>query len=126
MERNLASHSVLRCSAYALAMTVAGVGSMSPGSGAHAQETNHARALSDLERAFWICDYTATTRRVDMATALACGSINADLKDRKFGGDYDALLAWWRLNKEAMHRTVDLAARSARTGNATVDRARAH
>ena len=120
MERNLLRRPARRCAAPSIMVMVVGIGSLSVGAGLRAPDSGKALPLPELELAYWFCDYTASTRRVDMATAQACGSISDDLKNRKFGGDFDALLAWWRTNKDAMHRTIDTAARSARKEHAPV------
>ena len=59
--------------------------------------------MSALERSFWACDYTATHRGVDSGTAATCSSLSKALKQRKFRGDFNAMLAWWRQHKEAEH-----------------------
>lgn len=60
--------------------------------------------LSVLEEAFWLCDYVATTRGAsDIAT---CAAVYEALKDRKFAGDSDALVTWWRQNKAAQHQIL--------------------
>jgi hypothetical protein len=99
-------------------MMIAGTGLLNFDAGLQAQERDEARALSELEQAFWICDYTVSTRRVDTATAVACVSVTDELKARKFGGDFDALLAWWRLNKHAKYQTFEISAKSDRRWHA--------
>jgi hypothetical protein len=60
--------------------------------------------LTDLETAFWVCDYLAITRGVsDIGT---CTAIYDALKERKFAGDFDRLVDWWRQNKVAQHQRV--------------------
>lgn len=60
--------------------------------------------LTDLESAFWVCDYLATTKGVsDIET---CAAIYDALKQRKFAGDSDRLVAWWRQDKVAQHQRV--------------------
>lgn len=60
--------------------------------------------LTDLESAFWVCDYLATTQGVsDIGT---CTAIYDALKQRKFAGDFDRLVDWWRQNKVAQHQKV--------------------
>ena len=60
--------------------------------------------VTDLESAFWVCDYLATTRGVsDIGT---CTAIYDALKDRKFAGDFDKLVDWWRQNKGAQHQRM--------------------
>ena len=46
---------------------------------------------------------------VDGATAIACGVITEDLKVKKFNGDFDSMLAWWRQNKAAEHQALTTA-----------------
>src|SRR5688500_16997014 len=60
--------------------------------------------LTDLETAFWVCDYVATTRGV--SDISACTAVYEALKDRKFAGDFDALVAWWRQNKLTQHQNI--------------------
>ena len=63
--------------------------------------------LSVLEDAFWVCDYVATTRGGgDIPT---CTAVYEALKDRKFAGDSDALVSWWRQNKAAQHQILAVA-----------------
>ena len=59
--------------------------------------------VAELERAFWRCDYEATQRALDVGTAAQCGEIAEAFKARRFGGDFGALLAWWRHHKDAEH-----------------------
>lgn len=60
--------------------------------------------VTDLEGAFWVCDYLATTRGVsDIGT---CTAIYDALKERKFAGDFDKLVDWWRQNKVAQHQRL--------------------
>jgi hypothetical protein len=59
---------------------------------------------AELVRAFWICDYTATKRGV-LATPIAiCSDVWNELSHRKFGGNFEELLKWWRLNKLSEHQ----------------------
>lgn len=68
----------------------------------------HAAMLhaADLEKAFWICDYAATTRGVDDTPADFCIGVYDELKTRKFGGDFEQLLSWWQQNKPAEHEKL--------------------
>jgi hypothetical protein len=79
---------------------------------AQSEELAATPGMSELERAYWVCDYTASTRRVDMTTGIACVAISDELKARKFGGDFDALLAWWRLHKDTKFRELEAAGRN--------------
>lgn len=71
-----------------------------------------ASSFADLEKAFWICDHAATTNGVDRGTAVVCGAITEDLKVRKFNGDFDSMLAWWKQNKAAEHRALATVSRA--------------
>ena len=75
--------------------------------------TRRAADLSgiQLEQFFWVCDYVATTRGVHATPATACVEVTDELKRRKFAGDFEQLLGWWRRNKNAEHRRLDTAAR---------------
>ena len=59
--------------------------------------------LAEIERGFWVCDRAATIDRIDSSTAMTCTSLAEVLKQRKFGGDFNAMLAWWQQHKEAEH-----------------------
>jgi hypothetical protein len=61
----------------------------------------------DLEKAFWVCDYAGTNGVVGPDQAAACIAITDELKRTKFDGDFDRLVAWWRLNKVAQHEALD-------------------
>ena len=71
---------------------------------------------ADLERAFWVCDRASTLYAIDSSTAGACSAITEELKSKKFSGDFNAMLAWWRVNKESAHQALEAAnvAQSAR------------
>ncbi len=62
--------------------------------------------LAELEKAFWVCDHAATIGPIDSGTAITCGSLTEALKQRKFDGDFNAMLAWWRQHKEAEHMAL--------------------
>lgn len=65
--------------------------------------------IAELEKGFWICDYLGTKRGVDGPHAVTCGANFEELKQTKFGGDFEKLLAWWRLNKIAQHKALESA-----------------
>ena len=62
-----------------------------------------ALGAADLEEAFWICDYTATTVGMGATPVDLCSAVYDELKARKFNGDFEQLLYWWRQNKPAEH-----------------------
>jgi hypothetical protein len=61
---------------------------------------------ADVEKAFWACDYAATTRWVDAEEGAMCVANYEELKRSKFSGDFQALLEWWQKNKAAQHRAL--------------------
>jgi len=95
--------------AAASALLIAGVSSWF---GAHAQErpTSHDESIrtraasSELEKAFWKCDYAVTTSGVGLGEGAWCAEISDELKNRKFAGDFRAMLVWWQQNKAAEYR----------------------
>ncbi len=56
-----------------------------------------------VESAFWICDYVATTKGVHFTPVHHCAAVTEELKQKKFGGDFEQMLNWWRNNKVAEH-----------------------
>lgn len=64
---------------------------------------NEEHNVADLERAFWACDYVATTKGVSATPIAACKFATETLKKQKFGGDFEAFLSWWRENKLSEH-----------------------
>ena len=82
----------------------AGQSSLVPPKPTHA----NAQLLStaELERVFWACDYAAGTRGVLAKPVATCSAVFDDLKDARFGGDFDALVTWWRANKDTEHRRI--------------------
>jgi hypothetical protein len=56
-----------------------------------------------LERAFWDCDTRSTREVLSMADGVLCVTLSDELKQRRFGGDFTRLMAWWRAHKDAEH-----------------------
>jgi hypothetical protein len=71
--------------------------------------SDEARDIAALERAFWHCDFVGTTRGVLSAPMAACQYATDELKSRKFGGSFRAMLAWWEENKAAEHARLSRA-----------------
>lgn len=65
-----------------------------------------ASTLPALEREFWRCDYAATLLLLDFGTAIECSIVTEAFKARRFGGDFTAMLAWWRANKDVQHLAI--------------------
>ena len=79
---------------------------------ARAAEPEAASRLQAFERTFWHCDRAATRQVLDLATAAACSQATEELKKTRFGGDFDAMLAWWRQHKAAEHAALDAVERT--------------
>lgn len=70
-------------------------------------DSAHSRLTSvDLERAFWECDYAVTTTGVGLGEGALCANIHEELKQRKFAGDFSAMLTWWQEKKAAEHQAI--------------------
>ena len=88
---------------------------------AHANDETRDTSLAsgkivNLEKAFWVCDYAGTRGMVDASQGAACIAITDELKRVKFDGDFDQLVAWWKVNKMARHQELDQAPISALQG----------
>ncbi len=68
-----------------------------------------AAKVAELEKGFWVCDYLGTTRGTEGSYGVTCGANFEELKLTKFGGDFDALVQWWRVNKAAQHAALESA-----------------
>ncbi|QHE77482.1 hypothetical protein [Hydrogenophaga sp. PBL-H3] len=101
--------------AAAAVLIVAGVAGWSAPTSA--QSTTGAEwPLEEIEKAFWACDYAASTRLVEMGSAIACSRLTEALRQLKFDGDFNAMLNWWQQHKEAEHRAL------AKAGGASLPR----
>ena len=65
-----------------------------------------------LESLFWQCDYAVTTRPVGLDEGAACAEVTQSLRDGRFGGDFTAMLEWWKANKHAEHTQLALRERA--------------
>lgn len=79
---------------YAMVMCLAGAG---------LQASAQSGRTEALERAFWRCDHAATQGLLDSAAAMDCSVVFETLKAQRFGGDFGAMLAWWRERKDGEH-----------------------
>ena len=68
-----------------------------------------AAKIAELEKGFWVCDYIGTTRGTEGSYGVTCGANFEELKLTKFGGDFDVLVQWWRVNKAAQHAALESA-----------------
>jgi hypothetical protein len=91
-------------SAHSAETTFAGLAAEEAGM---ARSSDRATKIAELEKGFWICDYLGTKRGVDMEQAKTCVANYEELKQTKFGGDFEKLVTWWRLNKIAQHQALE-------------------
>jgi len=61
----------------------------------------------DLEDLFWRCDYAATVEIVAANERALCTAVAEQLKQERFGGDFERMLNWWQVNKVIRHQTLD-------------------
>lgn len=62
-----------------------------------------------LEQTFWTCDQISTRQFLSSSEAAICSTAFELLKQRRFNGSFDALLEWWRQNKEAARAKLNAA-----------------
>ena len=74
-----------------------------------ARSSVSATKVAELEKRFWVCDYLGTTRGIEGPHAVTCGANFEELKQTKFGGDFEKLVTWWRLDKVAQHKALESA-----------------
>ena len=84
------------------------VGTPAEASAALAATKGHdsASKIAELEKGYWVCEYLGTTRGVEGSYGVTCGANFEELKKTTFGGDFDALVQWWRVNKAAQHKAL--------------------
>lgn len=58
-------------------------------------------SLSRLESLFLHCSKESSERVLDLGDAIHCAMAWDALLRRRFSGDVDRLLAWWRLRRDA-------------------------
>lgn len=54
---------------------------------------------AEVEKAYWDCEFAATTAQISLDDAAACSEIYEHLKKYRFGDRFDHFLAWWNENK---------------------------
>ena len=57
-------------------------------------------AETDLKALYLLCDRVSRRRLLALNEAAHCVTAAEVLKARSFAGDFDALLAWWRLHRD--------------------------
>jgi hypothetical protein len=87
------------------------VGTVAEAAAAVAATKGHGTAsqIAELEKQFWVCDYIGTTRGIEGPHWEVCSANYEELKQTKFGGDFEKLVTWWRLNKVAQHQALESA-----------------
>ena len=73
------------------------------------RSSNGATKIAELEKQFWVCDYIGTTRGIEGPHWEVCSANYEELKQTKFGGDFEKLVTWWQLNKVAQHQALESA-----------------
>lgn len=68
---------------------------------AYAQEVGGAQSLK-LD--YLQCEDAASRGALDGAAVMACSIVYETLKQRVFGGSFDALVAWWRQQRDLAAR----------------------
>lgn len=56
-----------------------------------------------IENAFWQCDVHSTHAVLGPGEGALCERLADALKQRRFGGDFTRLLAWWQERKAIEH-----------------------
>lgn len=54
----------------------------------------------DLKTQYLLCARASSQRLLSLGEAIGCSTTGEVLKARSFGGDFNALLAWWRLHRD--------------------------
>jgi hypothetical protein len=62
--------------------------------------------VANLEQAFWVCDYAATMRGMHATPVTICSAVTDELKNEKFGGDFEEMVKWWQKNKLVEHQKL--------------------
>lgn len=60
-------------------------------------------AEADLKALYLRCVRESSRRLLGFDEATLCSIVSEALKARSFGGDFNALLAWWRLHRDDHH-----------------------
>lgn len=85
---------VIAGSAAADQRTTSGDGTVAAGA-AYGQQVSAAQAQA-LKRRYLECDQAANSGALDGAAVISCSMVHELLKQRVFGGSFEALVAWWR------------------------------
>lgn len=66
----------------------------------HVQATLERLPESELKALYLGCARESTRQRLAPIDAALCSATAELLKERSFGGDFDAMLAWWRSQRD--------------------------
>ena len=55
---------------------------------------------AELKTQYLRCARVSSQRLLSLAEAVGCTTTGEVLKARSFGGDFNALIAWWRLHRD--------------------------
>ena len=59
----------------------------------------HKLTAAELKQVYLACDLASSTTRLGISEAFHCSVVHEELKQRVFGGDFNRLLSWWRLER---------------------------
>jgi hypothetical protein len=68
-----------------------------------------------LKREYLMCERAATQTLLDPAEARACSVLYEQVRNRLFGGSFDALLDWWRGARDERMETQEQGSRGSRS-----------
>lgn len=54
----------------------------------------------EVEEFYWDCEFAAAQGTIDLDEAAVCSEVYERLKAKKFRGDFNLFLVWWKENKE--------------------------
>lgn len=54
----------------------------------------------EAEEFYWDCEYAAAHGTIELDEAAVCSEVYERLKAKKFRGDFNLFLVWWKENKQ--------------------------
>jgi hypothetical protein len=57
--------------------------------------------VAELERRYLVCDQIASTQSLSPIDGAECSEVSERLLQQRFDGDFDRLLHWWRVARQA-------------------------
>lgn len=57
-------------------------------------------SLDKVEKAYWDCEFAAVKGTIRPNEFGLCNELYEYLKNKKFSGNFDKLLVWWRQHKD--------------------------